>query len=203
MKKALKWILRIVVALVVVGFVCFLYFIPPFYIAPPEAFSKPEADAPPSLANITDPAERALAEHGKYIVSTVGCSACHTPIGSKGPTYEKYLAGGLKLSGKVDGAFVSRNLTPDTKVGLGRRTDDQVLRVFRTGLLPEGREALHRVMPWYALSAMTEEDRHAVLAYLRHLTPVSQHIPDPDFKAPMADTASAEEFYPSDYGIAQ
>jgi hypothetical protein len=198
MKKFLKWAAIIVALLLATAFILFLYFIPPFLIAPPEEFSKPLATAGPSLDGITDPAERLLAERGKYIVTVHDCSGCHTPVGDQGPIWEEYLAGGGKGIFKGYGTFVSRNLTPDKETGLARRTDDQVKRVLRSGLLPEGRVAYHRDMPWAVFSNWTEEDRHAVVVYLRHLKPVYHAIPPDTTSTAGADTGAAETLFGAD-----
>jgi hypothetical protein len=191
MKKILKWVGIILGVLVVMGFFGFLYFIPPFTLVPPEEFIKPTLSSGPSLDNITDPVERALAERGKYIVTVHDCSGCHTPVGDQ----DKYLSGGNKATFLGYGTFVTRNLTADKETGLARRTDDQVKRVLSSGLLPEGRVAYYRNMPWAAYSNFTEEDRHAVLMYLRHLKPVQHKIPDPDTTQTSDDPHAIETFY--------
>ena len=198
-KKIFKRIAIGIAVLFVVAFLCFLYFIPPFSLMSPESMIKPEADAPPSLTDITDAKERLLAERGKYIVSTTGCTGCHTPQGDKGPEWDRYLSGGFKLGGRGDGEFISRNLTPDAATGLARRTDEQVMRILRTGLNSEGRIIPHRLMPWSEFSHWTEEDRYAVMTYLRHLKPVHSSTPDPKFGAPLSDPDVAEEFHPGDF----
>ncbi|MBM2846958.1 MAG: cytochrome c, class [Bacteroidetes bacterium] len=152
MKKILKWVGIVLGVLVVVAFLAFLYFIPPFTLVPPEEFSNPIATAGPSLDNITDPVERALAERGKYIVRVYDCGGCHTPVGDQGPNWDEFLAGGFRTVFQSYGTFTSRNLTPDKETGLARRTDEEVKRVLRTGLLPEGRVAHYRDMPWGAYS---------------------------------------------------
>ena len=77
------------------------------------------ADAAPAVTDIADPAERAIAERGRYIVMTTGCIGCHATNGPQGPDLTKYLAGGgLKIQ-TPHGTFVSRNLTPDQETGLG------------------------------------------------------------------------------------
>src|SRR5207249_3052085 len=73
MKKLLKSTAIVIVVLAVCGFLAFLYFIPPFLTAAPETFSKPIADAPPTVNGIADPAERAIAERGRAIVTRTGC----------------------------------------------------------------------------------------------------------------------------------
>ena len=200
MKKVLKWIGIILAVLVVAAFMGFLYFIPPFTLAPPETFSNPIATAGPTLDDITDPAERVLAERGKYIVRVHDCSGCHTPQGDEGPNDNEFLAGGFKIVLRGYGSFTSRNLTPDKETGLARRTDDEVKRVLRTGLLPEGRVAPYRDMPWAAYSNWTEEDRHAVVTYLRHLKPVYHKIPEDDLNAVGNHPIAIETAYGTDFG---
>jgi len=194
MKRFLKWAFFIVLILAVAGFCAFLYFIPPFFIAPPETFSKAQNDAAPTVAGIKDPAERAIAEHGRYLVVTAGCIGCHQVPGPKGPQFDKYLAGGLKFL-THDGTYVARNLTPDKETGLARRTDDEVKRVMRSGVFPDGHVTSYRVMPWGSYTNWTEEDRHAVVVYLRHLPAVRRRIPDPGAPSPFRDPTAYEEVY--------
>ena len=137
MKKFLKWTFYIVVVLAVCGFLAFLYFIPPFFLVAPETFSKAQNDAAPPTTGIADLAERAIAEHGRYLVVTAGCIGCHQVPGPQGPQFDKYLAGGMKFKTHA-GTFISRNLTPDKETGLARRTDDEVKRVLRSGVFPDG-----------------------------------------------------------------
>ena len=200
MKKVLKWIGIILGTLAVAAFLGFLYFIPPFMLVPPEGFSDPVALAGPSLDDIADPVERAIAERGRYIVMVHDCAGCHTSVGDEGPNWNKHLAGGFKAVYRGYGTFVSRNLTPDKETGLGRRTDEQVMRVLRSGLLPEGRVAHYRDMPWGDFSNWTEEDRHAVLVYLRHLKPVFHRIPDDVATDHMDDPAAIEAFFGANAG---
>jgi mono/diheme cytochrome c family protein len=178
MIRALKWILTTVVLAAVAAFGAFLYFIPPFFITPPEQFGKDFGNAPPPVNDIADPGERAIAARGRYIVMTTGCIGCHATNGSKGPDLTKYLAGGSLKVMNARGTYVSRNLTPDRETGLARRTDEEVLRVLRSGTFPDGHVVPTSAMPWAPFSNWTDEDRHAVLAYLRHLKPVKHQTPD-------------------------
>jgi hypothetical protein len=201
MKRALKWIAIIAGGLIVIGFGLFLYFIPPFSSMPPEDFISPELSAGPDLNQITDPRERLLAEHGKYLILTHDCSGCHT-AGAAGPEYDKYLAGGSRMIAPGFGTVVCKNLTSDVETGLGDHTDEEVLTVLRSGLKRNGNLINHRFMPWDVWSNWTEEDLRAVLAYLRHLKPVRHKIPDFVPAAP-GDTGSAELFYGADYAESQ
>ncbi len=93
----------------------------------------------------------------------------------QGPDFARYLAGGLKFQTR-EGTYVSRNLTPDTAAGLGRRSDVEV---------------------------KTEEALHATVVYLRHLSPVVHAIPDPQASSPMSTPGAIQEVYGGrDYCIA-
>lgn len=199
MKKLLKWAAISMGSLLVIGFFAFLYLIPPFTLAPPESFIEPERLAPPKLNDITDPVQRALAERGRYITLSIGCTGCHTPGGDKGPKFDaEYFAGGVKLTDGSHGTVVSRNLTPDPATGLARRTDEQVLRVLTSGVSPDdGRIFSPFFMPWPEFSNMTEEDRHAVVTYLRHLKAVYHQIPKYSTKSESQNFS----LFPYDYAI--
>jgi hypothetical protein len=194
--------LVVVVVLAVIGFLSFLYFIPPFTTASPDAFIGPERNAAAKLDRISDPKTRALAERGKYIVMTFGCVGCHVAPGEQGPIWEQYLAGGAKATFKGHGTYVSANLTPDPKTGLARRSDDEVKRVLRSGVSADGgRQLWYRDMPWAWMSNWTEEDRHAVVVYLRNINAIPHQIPAPQPPATaFADPAAVEEAPGGDYG---
>jgi hypothetical protein len=199
--RLLKWALLVVVVLAAGGFSAFLYLIPPFFIAAPETFSGPMVAAAPKMDDIKDPAERAIAERGRYISMTTGCLGCHGTPGPQGFDLEKYLAGGQKFM-EASGTYVTRNLTPDMETGLGRRTDDEVKRVLRSGLFPDGHIAPYTAMPWANFSNWTEEDRHAVVVFLRHVKPVRHAIPDAILtRTPIRDGAIAEGYGGVDYGL--
>jgi mono/diheme cytochrome c family protein len=199
MKKTLKWIGIILGCLLVVGFLLFLYFIPPFPSMSAQDIIEPELAAGPDLKGIADPRERLMAEHGKYIVLTRDCSGCHTS-GASGPDYSKYLAGGAKTIIPGFGTAVCLNLTSDSQTGLGNHTDEEILTALRSGLKNTGELMHHRFMPWDVWSNWTEEDRRAVVVYLRHLKPVRHKIPD-FVPASPADSGSAEVFYGGDYSV--
>jgi hypothetical protein len=201
MKKILKWIAIVVGVVAVLGFGAFLYFIPPLDSIPSEEFSSAEAKAAPTVEHISDPAQRMMAERGRYIVVTTGCTGCHTPGGDAGPNWAKYLAGGTKLSAKGYGTVHSRNLTSDEETGIARRTDEDVIRVLRGGVFPDGRMIHGRAMPWTQFSIWTEEDMRAVLVYLRSLKPITNRVPDYSETESLDDKNAAESFYAGDYSV--
>ena len=204
MRKFLKWGAVVVVVLAIGAFLAFLYFIPPFFTTAPEAFGKMMADAAPIVTDIADPAERAIAERGRYIVMTTGCIGCHTVVGSRGPDLSLYLGGGgLKIQ-TPHATFVSSNLTPDKETGLGRRTDDEVKRVLRSGTFSDGHVVEGSAMPWPVFSNWTEEDLHAVVVYLRHLKPIHHVTPEPVRGRAITIPGAIEQDYGGkDYGTSK
>jgi len=202
MRRVLKWALLIVVVIGGAAFLAFLYFIPPFFITPPEKFGKDVGDAPPPVSDIADVGERAIAERGRYIVMTTGCIGCHATNGAQGPDLTKYLAGGALKFVTAHGTYVSRNLTPDKDTGPARRTDAEVLRVLRSGVFPDGHVVPATVMPWGVFSNWTDEDRYAVLVYLRHLKPVRHQTPEPVPDNKLTVPGAIEQDYGlKDYGV--
>jgi mono/diheme cytochrome c family protein len=127
-------------------------------------------------APLTSPAlaDDAQVSRGRYLVTIAGCSDCHTPGALLGtPDMKRYLGGsdvGFAIPGA--GVFVGQNLTPDKETGLGKWTDGQVIAAFRTGKTPEGR-GLSPVMPYPALSHLSDADAQAIVAFLKSLPAVS------------------------------
>jgi cytochrome c2 len=202
MRRFLKWALLLLAVVAVCGFCAFLYVIPPFFITPPEEFGKAMATAAPGVGDIADPAERAIAARGRYIVMTTGCTGCHATNGPQGPDLTKYLAGGgLKIQ-TPRATFVSRNLTSDPETGIGKRSDDELKRVLRSGTFPDGHVVPGTAMPWPLFSNWSEEDRHAVVVYLRHLKPIVHRIPDPvPGNAITVPGAIEQDYGAKDYGL--
>jgi mono/diheme cytochrome c family protein len=201
MKKFLKITALVILPLAAAGFCAFLYFMPPFDLLAPETFSNAQNGAAPVVTDVQDPAQRAIAERGRYLVVTSGCIGCHQTAGPMGPRFDMYLAGGFKFQTPA-GTFVSRNLTPDPETGLARRSDDEVKRVLRSGVMPDGRVTSHRMMPWGAYTSWTDEDLDAVVVYLRHLKPVKHFIPEPSAPIAPADPQAIEEVFGGlDYGV--
>ncbi|MEO8482871.1 MAG: c-type cytochrome [Acidobacteriota bacterium] len=84
------------------------------------------------------------------------CSGCH------GPTYS-----GGKIPGGDPAWPPARNLTPDA-TGLKGWTFEQFSNAFRHGKRPDGTD-LSIVMPWQQFAGMSDDDAHALWAFLQTL----------------------------------
>jgi mono/diheme cytochrome c family protein len=171
--------------------------------APFAAALTPAAGADGPLGPGAADADAALLERvlrGRHLVISRGCGDCHG--GWPNPAADGWLAG---QSGD-DRAYVmppyrvwARNLTPDRETGLGGYTDRQIFNALRYGLRPamtpdvditsatpgEGNHParpnyLAPAMPWASYRHMTDSEILDIIAYLRHLDPVSHALPDGD-----------------------
>jgi mono/diheme cytochrome c family protein len=144
---------------------------------------------------------------GNYLVEIADCSGCHTPfkLGPNGPEpdFSRLLSGHPEtlqmppppalgdspwawVGAATNTAFAgpwgvsyAANLTPDKDTGTGSWTEAMFVSAIRTGKhLGAGRPLLPP-MPWPAYSHMTDDDLRAVFAYLRTITPITNHVPNP------------------------
>ena len=132
--------------------------------------------AAPPRDRTPSPGAAAIAR-GRYLARAVcECFECHSPLQDDDlvlPIESKLGAGDI-LSEKT--RLVAPNITPDPETGAGRWTDDQLVRAIRQGISHDGRR-LSVVMPYPTLSILTDEDVHAIVAYLRSLPPVRSSLP--------------------------
>jgi len=122
-------------------------------------------------------AEEKLAR-GRYLVAISGCADCHTPGTLWGaPDTTRSLSGSEMGWVGPWGVAYAANLTPDS-TGLGAWSEEQIVTAIRTGNRPDGRQ-LAPIMPWMNLAHLTDEDAHAIAAYLKSLPPVVHRVPSP------------------------
>lgn len=95
--------------------------------------------------------------HGRYLARAGGCRDCH------GET----LAGG-PLPGAPDSVAVPRNLTFD-RSGLAGWSEEAFARAVRDGLSYPGDRPLDPLMPSRSFHGMTDEEIHALYAFLQSL----------------------------------
>jgi hypothetical protein len=164
---------------------------PPLWLLSPETTTRWLFLGSPRLPDSLGPAERALAERGAYVAAIAPCGLCHTPAGAFAGFYTgRTLAGGMQGRWRVYGRAVSTNLTPHPD---GLRDDARVLRALTSGLGHDGRTMHWQAMPWDILSNWSEEDRRALVAYLKTLPAVPGRVPHPrgpEPADPAADTFS-------------
>ena len=119
-------------------------------------------------------------ERGKYLVSIIPCTDCHTPGTFLGkPDMTRYLGGsdvGFEVPGL--GVFYGSNLTPDKETGLGNWTIQQIATAITTGKTPDGR-ILAPPMPVESFKHLTKADALAMAAYLKTLPPIKNKVPGP------------------------
>ncbi len=132
----------------------------------------------PALAASADPA---LVADGEYLVySAAACAYCHVPreqwdVLDRGEQLP--LTGHHLFRLRPFGDIYSANLTPDPATGIGRRTDAELARVLRYGVLADGRAAFP-LMEYHDLS---DHDVVAVIAYLRSRPAVAHAVPEHRF----------------------
>jgi mono/diheme cytochrome c family protein len=105
---------------------------------------------------------------GEHLASSL-CAACHTTTG------DLPLSGGINLSDDAKmplGDIFAPNITPGGNVK--NLTDGDIWRLFREGILPDGRAAL---MPVAALKHLGDEDLKAVIAFVRSQPAVEKEMP--------------------------
>ena len=120
------------------------------------------------------------AQSGKYLVSVIPCTDCHTPGTFLGkPDMKRYLGGsevGFEIPGL--GVFYGPNLTPDEETGLGKWTKEQIATAITTGKRPDGR-MLAPAMPVDSFKHLTHDDALAIAAYLKTLPAIKNKVPGP------------------------
>ena len=132
--------------------------------------------APPKQQAALDPAAKVA--RGEYLVKIIGCQDCHTPGYFAGAPDMTQMLSGSEFGWQGPwGTTYARNLTPDNVTGIGAWTEDQIVTAIKTGQRPDG-TALQPPMPWPDFANLTDEDAHAIAAYLKTLTPVAHKVPD-------------------------
>ena len=132
----------------------------------------------PPVKSVPEPPKRDRVKYGRYLAGPVAhCVECHTPRRADGqPDESRLFAGGLPFKGPW-GTSYSANLTPDAETGIGRWSDDQLIRATVSGVRPDG-AILKPPMPWpYYAGRVSGEDARAIAAYLRSLPPIANKVP--------------------------
>jgi mono/diheme cytochrome c family protein len=120
-------------------------------------------------------------ERGSYLVNTImTCANCHSPKGPPNVVAGKDFSGGLRFDAPPFDVTAS-NITPDKETGIGAWSDDDIKKLLRTGLRPDG-VPVAVAMPTGFYDIITDSDLSAIVAYLRTIPPVNNKVPDPIYK---------------------
>ena len=146
---------------------------------PPPTFVTEGLQPLPFNQGIPAPAVSDRAARGEYLLRSItSCTDCHTPLdpATGAPMMDKYLAGGQPYVGPW-GTVYGGNITPHVETGIGSWTETEIKTAILTGVNKEGRRLI--LMPWFAYSALTDEDASALAFYLKNgLRAVDNEVPD-------------------------
>ena len=108
--------------------------------------------------------DAASVERGARLAAVGDCSSCHTA--SNGRPY----AGGVPLATPF-GTIHGTNITPDPETGIGGWSEGAFVRAMREGIARDGSH-LYPAFPYDHFTHTTDDDLHALYAYLMTRDPV-------------------------------
>ena len=137
-----------------------------------------------------------LLEHGKYVFYAAGCISCHTR--------DELMAGGRTIDTPF-GTFYPPNTTPQREYGIGAWSEEEFVRALREGVSPQG-EHYYPAFPYPSYTGMTQQDMHALYAYLMTLPESTRAIRPhnlywPFSIRPMMSYWKAGRFTPGEFSI--
>jgi len=131
-------------------------------------------DYGPPVGHVAEPDRGDKIAYGAYLAGPVAhCLECHTPRNGPLLDLNRLGAGGREFPdfGNPGAVTISRNITPDPEMGLGKWSDADIKGAILLGHRPDGTR-LARTMPFDAYNGMTSDDVNAIVDYLRTLKPV-------------------------------
>jgi len=134
-------------------------------------------------AGVAGAAAETLVERGSYLVNAVmACDGCHTPRGPGGLNMERRFSGGSIVWDTPAYTVHGSNITPDNDTGIGAWSENDIKRLLTEGVRPNGVPVAPQ-MPYGFYRILTPRDRDAIAAYLKTVTPVSNEVASPVYKA--------------------
>ena len=129
-------------------------------------------------------------ERGEYLVrGPAACGVCHTPMGPLTKKKNDRRMGpvpGMELAGNVweeEGMQITvANLTPGGRIATW--TDDEIIRVIREGMLPDG-SLLLPMMPFPLYRHLSDTDVKSIILFLRSLPAVKNDLPPTKHNMPL------------------
>lgn len=114
-------------------------------------------------------ADRQTVAHGAALAAIGNCNDCHTTEGGQS------FAGGRPIPTPF-GTIFGSNITPDADTGIGSWSEAAFRRAMRTGVDREGRQ-LYPAFPYDHFTRATDDDIHALYAFLRSQPAVRNEVP--------------------------
>jgi len=126
----------------------------------------------PPVSGVTGPPEGDPVARGAYLVELGHCMDCHTPNRATGGgrDWSRTGVGGRPVTG-LAGPVPASNITPHPERGLGRWTDEQIVRAITQGVSANGRRLLPP-MPYANYAGIASRDLADIVAFLRSLPPL-------------------------------
>jgi len=108
---------------------------------------------------------------GAYLIELGHCMDCHTPnrAAGGGRDWSRIGLGGRPVTG-LAGPVPASNITSHAEHGLGRWTDEQIVRAITQGVSANGRRLLPP-MPFQNYAGITSQDLADIVSFLRSLPP--------------------------------
>lgn len=114
-------------------------------------------------------------ERGRYLAfGPAHCVECHGDPAQVRADFlreETQLSGGAEIRLPV-GVFRPGNITPDLETGIGRKSPEDIARILRYGVRPDGRA----VLPFMAFGNMAQDDLDAIISFLFAQKPVRHEV---------------------------
>jgi mono/diheme cytochrome c family protein len=137
--------------------------------------SRPAIEPAPAPTRASfDPA---VIVHGAQLEAIGDCRTCHTAPGGKA------FAGGRRIETPF-GAIYSTNITPDRDTGIGAWTEPAFVRAMREGVDRAGHH-LYPVFPYDHFTLVSDDDLHALYAFLMTRSPVAARAPRNELAFPI------------------
>src|SRR5690606_7262703 len=162
----MKWLTRVLAAVVVIGLVLagLMYWLGS-RDGPQVTSALPEGDAP-----------AAVIARGKYLTQIGNCVGCHTAVNT--PEF----SGGSGLKTEF-GTFYAPNITPDQQHGIGNWTADDFWQALHNGKAPDG-ALLYPAFPYQRYSHLSRADCDARYSSLRTVPASDRQAPAHDVQQP-------------------
>jgi mono/diheme cytochrome c family protein len=117
-----------------------------------------------------------LVRRGAALAALGDCNTCHTAPGGRA------FAGGRAVATPF-GTIYATNITPDAETGIGRWSEAAFRRALHEGVDRAGRQ-LYPAFPYDHFTLVTDDDVHALYAYVMTRDPVHATAPGNDLAFP-------------------